>query len=187
MEPTITDIELVRLLKNGDHYALERIYKRYHHVLYSHAYRRLPDREEVRDILHEIFINLWQNRNTLFITSSLSAYLYASVRGRVLNVIRNQKVRDRYAQSLQAFMDEGVEVIETQLREKELIRLVEREVGALPTQMRIIFEMSRFQERSHKEVAEELNISPQTVRTQVRNALRILRVKLGDNIFTLFF
>ncbi|SMG44830.1 RNA polymerase sigma-70 factor, ECF subfamily [Sphingobacterium psychroaquaticum] len=187
MELNVTDIELVRLLRNGDHDALERIYKRYHHVLYSHAYRRLPDREEVRDILHEIFINLWQNRDTFFITSSLSAYLYAAVRSRVLNVVRNQKVRDSYAQSLQAFMDEGVEVTETKFREKELIRLVEQEVRALPTQMRIIFEMSRFQERSHKEVAEELNISPQTVRTQVRNALRILRVKLGDNIFTLFF
>ncbi len=187
MELTVTDIELVELLKNGDHGALEQIYKRYHAVLYNHAYRRLSDREEVRDILHEIFINLWQKRSTLLITSSLSAYLYASVRSRVLNAIRNQKVRDSYIQSLQLFMDEGEEVIETQFREKELIRLVEQEVGLLPPQMRTIFEMSRFQELSHKEVAEELNISPQTVRTQVRNALRILRVKLGDNIFTLFF
>ncbi|MDR2282513.1 MAG: RNA polymerase sigma-70 factor [Sphingobacterium sp.] len=187
MELTVPDIELVELLKNGDHSALERIYKRYHGVLYSHAYRRLPDREEVRDILHEIFINLWQNRNGLIITSSLSAYLYASVRSRVLNSIRNQKVRSNYVQSLQHFMDEGQEVVETKFREKELISLVEQEVSLLPLQMRTIFEMSRFQELSHKEVAEELNISPQTVRTQVRNALRILRVKLGDNIFTLFF
>lgn len=187
MEQMLTDKELFDLLKAGDQSALEQIYHRYHGVLYSHAYRRLPDREEVRDIVHELFIYLWKNRETLTITSSLSAYLYTAVRSRVLNVSRNQKVRGVYLQSLQDFMDSGQNLVEEKIREKELIQLVEQEVASLPPQMRLIFEMSRFQEKSHKEIAEELNISPQTVRTQVRNALRILRVKLGTSIFMLFF
>lgn len=90
-------------------------------------------------------------------------------------------------QSLQDFMDLGQELVEEKIREKELMQLVEQEVASLSPQMRLIFEMSRFQEKSHKEIADELDISPQTVRTQVRNALRILRVKLGTNIFMLFF
>lgn len=187
MHKIYTDIELLDLLKSGNKSALTEIYKRYHGVLYAHAYRRLPDREEVRDIIQEIFIALWKNRDTLSITSSLSAYLYTAVRSRVLNVFRNQKVRDSYTQSLQGFMDSGVELVDDRLREKELIQIIEKEVASLPPQMRLIFEMSRFKDMSHKEIAEELGISPQTVRTQVRNALRILRVKLGTNIFMLFF
>ena len=182
-----TDNELFDLLKSGDKSALTEIYKRYHGILYAHAYRRFPDREDVRDIVQEIFIALWKNRGTLTITSSLSAYLYTAVRSRVLNVFRNRKVRDAYMQSLQDFMDTGAELVDDKLREKELLQLIEKEVASLPPQMRLIFEMSRFQEKSHKEIAEELDISPQTVRTQVRNALRILRVKLGTSIFMLFF
>ncbi len=186
MKNQYTDTELYDLLKSGNKSALDEIYKRFHGILYIHAYRRLPDREEVRDIIQEIFIYLWNNKETLEI-SSLSAYLYTSVRSRVLNVYRNNKVRDRYVQSLQDFIAIGEDTIEEKIREKELTVLIEKEVSSLPPQMRLIFEMSRFQDKTHKEIAEELAISPQTVRTQVRNALRILRVKLGASIFMLFF
>src|SRR5690606_30988410 len=137
--------------------------------------------------VRELFIYPWKNRETLTIASSPSAYVYTAVRSRVLNVFRNTRDQDVYMQSLQDFMDSGHDHVEEKIREKELMQLVEQEVASLPSQMRLIFEMSRFQEKSHKEIADELNISPQTVRTQVRNALRILRVKLGTNIFILFF
>lgn len=182
-----TDIELLKALKGGDQSALEEIYNRYHGILFAHAYRRLADKEEVRDILQDLFIYLWNKRDVLTITSSLSGYLYTSVRSRILNIYRNQKVRDVYSLSLQDFINSCENTVEEKLIEKELIQLVEQEVASLPPQMRLVFEMSRFQEKSHKEIAEELEISPQTVRTQVRNALRILRVKLGVNIFLLFF
>lgn len=182
-----TDQELIALLKEGDQSALEQIYERYHIILFSQAYRRLKDREEVRDIVHEIFLSLWKNRERLNITSSLSAYLYVSVRSRVLNVFRNNKVRDQYLRSLQDFMDLRENNVEKRIQEQELSHLIESEISFLPKQMRLIFEMSRFQEKSHKEIAEELNLSPQTVRTQIRNALRILRIKLGTNLFILFF
>jgi len=182
-----TDNELLDLLKSGDKSALDEIYKRYYGILYSHAYRRLPDREEVRDIVQEVFIYLWNNKANIIITSSLSAYLYSSIRSRVLDVFRRQKVRNAYTQSLQDFIDSGENLTEERLREKELIQLVETEIASLPPQMRRIFEMSRFKDMTHQQIADELQISPQTVRTQVRNALRILRVKLGANIFTLFF
>lgn len=182
-----SDQELLHLLKQGDQYALQEIYKRYHGVLYSHAYRRYPDREEVRDIIQEVFLHIWNNRDHLHTSMHLSAYLYTSVRNRMLNVFRHKKVKELYLRSLQDFIDKGENVIEAQLREKELICLVEQEVAQLPNQMRIIFEMSRNLHMSHQEIAAELDISPHTVRTQVRNALRILRVKLGTYIFSIFF
>ena len=184
---TLSDQGLITLLKEGDKVALTEIYKRYHGVLYSHAYRRLPDREEVRDIIQELFVYLWTNREQLHMTTSLSSYLYAAVRNRVLNQYRNRKVRDNFAASLQEFIDQGENVIEDEMREKELGLLVEHEIAALPHQMRLVFEMSRKLEMSHNEIAAALNLSPHTVRNQVHNALKILRVKLGANIlFTLF-
>jgi len=182
-----SDLELLRQLKAGSPLALQEIYKRYHGVLYSHAYRRYPDREDVRDMIQEVFLHLWRTRETLSISINLSAYLYTAVRNRMLNIFRNKKVRATYLQSLQHFIEKGENVVDAKLREKELIELVEQEVAALPPQMRTIFEMSRNLEMTHQEIANELNLSPHTVRTQVRNALRILRIKLGTSVFLIFF
>ncbi|MES2458021.1 MAG: RNA polymerase sigma-70 factor [Bacteroidota bacterium] len=184
---TYTDQELTALLREGDQAALTEIHNRYYMVLYAHAYKRFPYREEVLDVLQELFTYLWDNRSQLLFASTLPGYLYASIRNRILNLHRNQKVRAEYAVSLQAFAEQGESITDNILREKELLRIVEIEIAALPVQMRIIFELSRNEELSHNEIAERLNLSPQTVRTQVRNALRILRIKLGVNIFLIFF
>jgi len=182
-----TDQQLLGMLKMDDKAALNEIYKRYQGILYSHAYRRFPEREEVRDVVQDIFIHLWNNRQSIDISDNLAAYLYTSVRNRLLNIIRHQKVQDTYIRSLQDFIDSGENITEEKLREKELIRLVEQEVAALPAQMRLVFEMSRHLHMSHQQIAEELNLSPLTVRTQIRNALRILRVRLGARVFSIFF
>lgn len=182
-----TDQELVVLLRQGDQHALTEIHRRYYSVLYAHVYKRFPYREEVLDLLQELFVYLWDHREKLSFTTGLPGYLYTSIRNRVLNLHRSQKVRGKYAASLQKFAEEGVLITDDLIREKELIHMIEREIAALPQQMRLIFELSRKQELSHNEIAEQLNLSPLTVRTQVRNALRILRVKLGLNVFMIFF
>jgi RNA polymerase sigma-70 factor (family 1) len=183
----LSDEELFAKLKLGSRSALNEIYKRYHAPLFSHAYKKLQSTEEVKDILQDVFLNLWTNKEIISINNSLSFYLFGSVRNRVLNVFRNTKVREMYSKSLQEFINKGENVVDLELREKELISIVEQEIANLPPQMRLVFEMSRNLELSHKEIASELNISSHTVRTQVRNALRILRVKLSSDIFSIFF
>lgn len=184
---TYTDLELTSLLKGGDQAAFNEIHKRYYALLYNHAFKRLPYREEVKDILQELFAFLWNNRDSLVFTSGLAAYLYSSVRNRVINVFTKQKVRTAYAASLQDYLVAGENVTDWRLREKELATLIEREIAALPPQMRRVFELSRNEHLSHNEIAALLNTSPLTVRKQVQNALKILRSKLGANLFLTFF
>ncbi|WP_285008268.1 RNA polymerase sigma factor [Pedobacter faecalis] len=180
-----SDLELIRELSLDNTTALTEIHSRYYAALYIHAYKRFPHREEILDLLQEIFVALWNNRETLSISVNLQVYLYGAVRKSLLKLYRHNKVRTDYINSLQVFIDQGANTTYEKIREKELLLLIEAEIAALPPQMRIIFELSRTDELSHKEIAERLNISPQTVRTQVRNALRILRSKLGANIFFL--
>jgi RNA polymerase sigma-70 factor (family 1) len=181
-----SDVELVLLLKKSDHAAFNEIHKRYYSLLYNHAFKRLPDREEVKDILQELFAFVWNNRENLVFTSGLAAYLYTSARNRIINVFTKQKVRFEYANSLQQFVEEGESVTDWKIREKELIAFVEKEIAALPPQMRKVFELSRNAHLSYNEIAELLNTSPHTVRKQVHNVLKILRTKLGTNIFFTF-
>lgn len=74
------DTALLLALKNGDHKAYETLYNKYKGLLYVHAYKKLKDREQVKDIIHEIFLSLWEKRSSLTITVKFSSYLYQAVR-----------------------------------------------------------------------------------------------------------
>ncbi|MEQ7800241.1 RNA polymerase sigma-70 factor [Pedobacter sp. ASV1-7] len=173
-----TDAELVSLLQKGCHKAYTEIYHRYKGVLYKHALRVLNNTEEVNDIIHELFLNLWIKREKILITDKLSSYLYSSVRNRILDHIARNKFVTNYIASIQEYIQAAVPHTEQQVRLNELTRLIEREVSALPKKMKEIFEMSRNQELTHREIAEQLNISDHTVKKQINNALKILRPKI---------
>ncbi len=180
---SISDSELVDLLISGDEKAFTQIYERYFGVLYVHAYKILQNEDEVKDILQDLFSTIWIRREKLNITSGLSAYLYKSVRNKIFDTLSHKKVATRYIDSLKAFVEQGYMNTDHLVRERELSALIEKGIVALPEKMRHVFELSRKGNYSHREIAQQLNLSEQTVRTQVKNALRILRVKLGAFFF----
>lgn len=176
---TISDNELAVLLRSGDRGAFTEIYNRYKWLLHSHAYKWMQDREEAKDIVHELFVALWTKRESLSFPDNLSAYLYTAVRNRIFNVISHQKVASQYLNSLQVFIDEAQDTTDYLVREKQMSLLIEKEIAALPIKMREVFELSRKAQLSHKEIATHLALSEQTVRKHVQHALKILRSKLG--------
>lgn len=174
-----TDQELTDLLKSGDQQAYTEIYDRYIFVLLNHIYNKTSNREEARDIVHEVFARLWANREQLQITSSLAGFLYTSARNIVLNQVIRKKVESKYFDSMLQFSEQPQAVTDYRIRENQLIAIIEKEIAGLPPKMREVFELSRKQHLSHVEIAEKLDISVQTVSKHITNALKILRVKLG--------
>ncbi len=169
---------LMDLVRQHDEQAFTEIYNRYKGVLFVHAYRMLENAEEAQDIIQDLFTVLWSRRSEIVLTGSLSSYLYAAVKNRILDQMARDKTRDRYIDSLAGFIEEGEYITDHQLRENELNRLIEKEVSLLPARMRQIFEMSRINNLSYKEIAKEMNISDKTVKKQISNALIILRKKI---------
>jgi RNA polymerase sigma-70 factor (family 1) len=180
---TLSDADLIILLKSDDAMAYTVIYNRYFDSLYLHACNKLKDKEEAQDVIHELFTHLWNKRNELLIKSNLSSYLYISVRNRILDLISHQQVESKYVNSLQNFINEGHCITDHLIREKQLANLIEKGISNLPTKMREVFELSRKEKLSHKEIAAQLNLSEQTVKKQINNALKILRIKLGTMLF----
>ncbi|ODS83531.1 MAG: RNA polymerase subunit sigma-70 [Cytophagaceae bacterium SCN 52-12] len=185
--PQHNDQALITLLKEGDEPAFAELHSRYKAVLFIHAYRMLGSEDEAKDVVQELFTTLWTRRSDIPAISSLGSYLYSAVRNKVLDCIARKKTEEKYMRSLALFMEEGENITEKEMREKELARLVEREISLLPERMREIFELSRYENRSYKEIAEELNISDKTVKKQVSNALIILRKKLDVALSAIFF
>ena len=176
---SLSDAELLDNLTSGDVKAFTEIYHRYFGVLYVHAYKILGNDEEAKDAIQDVFSSLWTRRESITVSSSLSSYLYTSVRNKVFDIFQHRKVETKYTDSLRTFIDTGYVITDHRIREKELSAHIEKEIAALPAKMRLIFEMSRKSYNTHREIAQELNLSEQTVKTQVNNALRILRIKLG--------
>lgn len=173
-----TDRELVAFLKEGDQAAFTEIYNRYWSSMYAHVYKMLRDRDDTMDVLQELFSALWLKAADINPETKISGHLYLSARNRVFNLIQQHRVRNDFLGSLAAFMTEvGTETMDV-IDERAMAEAVEAEIARLPPKMRHVFELSRKHNLTYKEIAEHLNISEQTVRKQVQNALRILRPRL---------
>lgn len=182
---TFSDAEIIALLRIGDENAFAEIYRRYYPLLQTHIYKRLGDLEETKDILQELFTQIWYNREQLPEMKNFSGYLYVIARNKVFNSLAHQKVTAKYADSLKEFIDEKNYLTDLIVREKEFKAMIEKEIDALPEKMRNTFRLSRDSGLSHKEIAEQLNLSEFTVSNQITNALKVLRVKLGAYFFLL--
>lgn len=182
----LADLELYALLKAGDKVAYTEIYNRYFSLLYLHALKRLRDEEAARDLIQDLFATLWLKRDVLTTKTNLSNYLYTAVRNGVFNFIAHQKVASRYISELPDKVEPSECITDHLARERQLAALIEKEIAELPEKMREIFLLSRVEGLSHKEIAARLGISELTVKTQVKNALRILRGKLGFIIYFIF-
>ncbi|WP_316841426.1 RNA polymerase sigma-70 factor [Pedobacter gandavensis] len=182
---SFTDFELTSLLKKGDLVAYNEIYKRFQGLLYIYACKIVKNNDDAEDIVQEVFLYLWDKRFSITITSSISVYLYKAVQYKFMNLLDHKKVRADYKDSLNQFLDHGEYITDHYIRQKEFNQIIEKEVAALPDKMREIFELSRKNNLSRKEIAEKLNISEKTVKNQITNALKILRGKLTFFTFLL--
>jgi len=184
---SLSDYELTALLKAGDRMAFTEIYDRYFWMLHAHAYKWMRNREETRDVIHELFLALWEKRENLSFEPGLRSYLSAAARNRIFNLLSHKRIESEYLTSLNEFMDQGSCITDHLVREKQLMEIIESEIAGMPDKMREVFELSRKENLSHREIAERLDISEQTVRKHVQHALKILRFKLGLYLLMSFF
>ena len=183
-----SDQELTSLLIQGDKQAYTQIYNRYIKLLYSFAIKRLDDEAEVEDILHELFLSLWNRRQELSQDLQLAPYLYNAVRYQLVNVFAKRKLASRYLDSFNEFMLQEFSSEQTDhlIRHKELSALIEKEVSALPKKMQEVFLLSRRTGFSRKQIAAELGLSEETVKSHMHHALKLLKQKLGAMSVLLF-
>jgi RNA polymerase sigma-70 factor (ECF subfamily) len=182
-----TDLELLVLLKTDDQAAFAELFNRYNRLLFIHACKLLDDQEEARDLVQEVFILIWDNRQVLKIAANFRGFLYATTRNRIFDKLSHKKVQYKYLESIKDLVQTGEDNTDHLARTRELQAIIEREISFLPPKMQEIFEMSRMQHLTHREIAQQLDVSEKTVKNQVNNALKILKTKLGRRVFMSFF
>ena len=175
----LSDNEILYQFRNGSKIAFEEIYHRHWRRLYIQAFNMLDDEDEAKDIIQELFTSLWLKGKDLELKTSLKTYLHTAVKNRILNMIEHNRIKNNHLDSLSKYLSQH-QVVEDKLVEEERMEMVEREIQSLPNKMKEIFELRRTEDLSYKEIGDHLGISDKTVKKQINNAIKILKVRLAS-------
>ena len=183
----VFDSILLKRLCEGEYDAFSLIYQRYVSSLYHYAKKIRMDEEEVEDAIQEVFASLWIRRAQVNILD-LKAWLYTSLRKQMLYRLRKRKYQSTFESYLSFFKEDlqSNESIIGNISYKELLSEINKQLDLLSPQKKNVFILSRFQHKSHKEIAQELNISELTVKKQINNVLKIFRRKFSYKTFFTF-
>lgn len=163
---------------DGAHF--KNIYQSNYSMLYLHALKMLGDADLAKDVVQEIFTNLWLKRDELTMLSNPRSYLVQAVKNKILDIYAHNLVIRKFQNTIPSdfYIDH-----QEQNDENILLAQVEKEISLLPEQMRKIFEMSHLQEKSNAQIAKELQISINTVKTHIGRALKKIRFKFTHLFF----
>ena len=158
-----------------DNVAFEELFKKYFASLMAFSRKILGDEDDAREVVHQVFINLWEKRDEIDLSTSLKSYLFTSVNNRSLNVIRDRKKFSSQEVPEQA----GEWDVSAQLESMELEEKIREAIASLPERCRVIFELNRFDGMKYSEIAGHLDISVKTVENQMTKALKLLREQVA--------
>ncbi len=171
----------VEKIRNGDEQAFETLFRTYYKSLCTYAFHFLANRKEAEETSQEVFVKIWEKRETLQITVSVKNYLFRSVRNHCLNQIQHRKVKDKYIHSVREHSKQNQNLSDF-LLEPWLAEEIEKAIHAMPEKRKEIFRLSREKGLTYKKIAEKLHLSIKTVETQMGLALKDLREKLKEYI-----
>ncbi len=177
---SLRDNELLNGLRNESADSFQAIYDSYWPKLYQVAYRKTGEKEVAEELVQEIFLNLWLKRTTLIITSSLEAYLFTAVKYAIINYYHAQLVRNKYQQSAADRPMVAANYTEESVLTSELHLSLKNALALLSAKTRQVFEKSRFQNLSNKEIAHELQLTDKAVEFHITKSLKHLKIFLKD-------
>ncbi|WP_133260608.1 RNA polymerase sigma factor [Pedobacter changchengzhani] len=166
---------LIQGLRDGDEQSYAAIYEKYAPDLTNYAASKLPSLEEARDIIQDIFVYLWEERSELKITHSLNAFLFTVAKYRIIDFFRHKVIIEKYADKLGSLPQGVVNDVEDAITTKELDATLQSAVNKLTPKVKEVYKLSREGQLSIKEIANQTNVSPQTVKNQLTTALNFLR------------
>ena len=157
----------------------EELFKDNFSQLCGFAQSYIYDLDSSKEIVQDVFINLWQKKENIDLSKSIKSYLYTSVKNRCLNYIRdNKKFRSKVLDVDIADYDYSFD--SDFLVENELQTKITDTLNSLPKKCKQVFELSRYENLKNKEIAERLDISVKTVEAQMTKALKIFRENLKE-------
>ncbi len=181
----LSDNELLLLLKRGNDFAFSEIYNRYWGKMVSYAVRLTKSEDESADLVQEIFVSLWNRKETLEIKGTLASYLIKSTRNLCLRFIERNIHPTDFINRLAEHTIDKSQNIEENISLKELQEHIYCCVAKLPKKMQEVYLLSRDEQLSYREIAKKLGITEGTVKKQISNSLKIISESLNGKVSVL--
>jgi len=178
MSKIIIENILLEKLRQGDEIAFEVIFNRTKGKLMGFLTKVLPVGEDADSIIQEIYLKIWSSRKSIESNRSFETYLFAIARNMVVDVMRKRFQKQKYLEELcNQLKEEGNDCLDGHqiLQYSELEKKIYGFIEQLPEQRQIIFKLNRIEGLTYKEIAKKLDISENTVDSQMRSALNFLR------------
>jgi len=179
VEQKLTDIQLLEQVKGSDMEAFRILFDRYQPILFRQVLFQTGHTDLSHDIVQETFIRVWEHRTSLNPHLSFLGYLFRISRNLIRDNVKHYKIRERTVKyippSVLSENDDPSEALHLTILQEQIASIMNND---LPKKCREIFLLSRFEGKTHKEIAEMLHLSVRTVEHQILHALNILRKKL---------
>lgn len=177
------DRELIKLLQKGNVEAFDSLFEVYGSKLFGFAVKYFKNEADAEELVQEVFVKVWENRQTLKSELSFKSYLFTIALNQIRKYFNKKAASLRYLETIQN-NPEFSEDLSTDEYESALSRIYQI-INQMPVRRLEIFTKSKLEGKNAKEVAAELNISPGTVDNQVSEALRFIRSQLKTENLTL--
>nr|WP_321356908.1 RNA polymerase sigma-70 factor [uncultured Draconibacterium sp.] len=178
-----SNIELVKLLKKGDMSAFDLIYKKYSRRLYGFVLRYVKQETDAEEIVQEVFIKIWKSRDAINTYSSFESFLFTIAHNATVNLLKKRVPEQKYKEYVKSLqhIDESYELTD-EIYYKELIDKFQDLLKELSPRQQEIYQLSREEGLSHKEIAEKLGISTNTVKNHLVTTLSFFKKKLDNGL-----
>lgn len=165
--------------------SVEKLFKEYYARLCHFAWQLLDDKDMAEDVVQDAFMVYWNNKETIIDNDiAVKNFLYAAVRNACYNVVRREKVTQRF-QLLNPMEELEESQVLTNIIRSEVMVEIYKIIQSMPSGCQQVFRMGYLDGLSNAEIAEQLDISVNTVKTQKRRGLKLVKGKLNPELFTL--
>lgn len=171
---------LINLLINGDENAFESIFKEYFPGLQAYASSFLHDADLAEEGVQNVFCRVWDRRRQLKTGGSIKSFLYRAVHNECQNILKHQKVRERFNVYYAGNREQSDETSSKTIIANQLKEQINDAMNQLPEQCRIVFHLSRFENLKYQQIADQMGLSVKTIENQMGKALKIMRQKLAE-------
>ena len=166
--------QIIKSLKEGDREAFSMLYKQYWEKVYHFCGLYLNNRDVAEDVVQEVFIKVWESREFIREDDNFKGLLFVITRNLIFNQHRKNVNEDFYKMTVLSAMETSYD-LEEEITAYNLGEYIDHLIEELPERRRVIFNLSRKEHKSYKEIAFQLNISEKTVENQISEALKFLK------------